>query len=125
MSAKKRANPITQDTVFRVFYLDEPLIDQIKQVREKRGQTLREFCAEAIEGEAERLVQALMELGVESTTVDTRPVRLPLSDSLIETLHDCRDLTDLPMSTILAVCLRKSTTRKRRRKGPSKKGSGK
>ena len=42
-----------------------------------------------------------------------------------ETLHDCRDLTDLPMSTILAVCLRKSTTRRRRRKGSSKKGTGK
>ena len=117
MSAKKRANPIMQDTVFRVFYLDEPLIEEIKQVREKRGQTLRAFCAEAIEGEAERLAEALVELGVESTTVDTRPVRLPLSDSLIATLHECRDLTDLPMSTILAVCLRKSTIRKRRRKG--------
>ncbi len=118
MSAKKRANPITQETVFRVFYLDEPLIDQIKEVREKRGQTLREFCAEAIEGDAERLVQALVDLGIRSTTTDTRPVRLPLSDSLIEILHECRDQTDLPMSTILAVCLRKSTTRRRR------KGSG-
>ena len=124
MSAKKRANPITQETVFRVFYLDDPLIEEIKKIRGRRGQTLREFCAEAIEGEAERLVQALVDLGIRSTTTDTRPVRLPLSDSLIETLHDCRDLTDLPMSTILAVCLRKSTTR-RRRKGPSKKGTGK
>ena len=120
MSAKQRANPITQDTVFRVFYLDDQLIDEIKQVREKRGQTLRAFCAEAITGEAERLAQALVDLGIQSTTAGTRPVRLPLSDSLIETLHECRDQTDLPMSTILSVCLRRSVGRRRRRKGTSK-----
>ncbi len=43
MPAKKRANPITQETVYRVFYLDSPTINLVKQVREKRGQTMREF----------------------------------------------------------------------------------
>jgi len=125
MPAKKRANLVTQETVYRVFYLDDPLIYQIKSVREKRGQTMREYCAEAIEGEAQRLAKALLDLGIQSTTAGTRPVRLPLSDSLLETLHECRDLTDLPMSTILSLCLRKSAARQRRRKSPSKKGTGK
>ena len=124
MPAKKRANPITQETVYRVFYLDDPLIDQIKVSREKRGQTMREYCAEAIDTEAQRLAKALLDLGVQSTTTGTRPVRLPLSDSLIETLHECRDVTDLPLSSILVVCLRRSAARKRRRKS-SKKGADK
>ena len=125
MPAKKRPNPLTQETVYRVFYLDESTIELVKQVREKRGQTMREFCQEAVEGEAQRLTKALLDLGIQSTTAGTRPVRLPLSDSLLETLHECRDLTDLPMSTFLAVCLRRSAARKRRRKSPSKKGTDK
>ena len=125
MPAKKRANPITQETIYRVFYLDDPLINQIKLSREKRGQTMREFCADAIDTEAQKLAKALLDLGVQSTTADTRPVRLPLSDSLLETLHECRDLTDLPMSTVLTLCLRKSAARKRQRKSSSKKGTTK
>ena len=71
------------------------------------------------------LAKALLDLGVQSTTAGTRPVRLPLSDSLLETLHDSRDLTDLPLSSILVFCLRRSAARKRRRKSPSKKGTDK
>ena len=58
MPAKHRANPKTQEIVYRVYRLSEPLRKAMRQKRAKRGQTVQEFIQAAVD-ELPRLVESL------------------------------------------------------------------
>jgi hypothetical protein len=51
MPAEHRDNPLTRETVWRVFNIPEDLRDAVRQRRQALGQTVREFVAYTIETE--------------------------------------------------------------------------
>jgi hypothetical protein len=125
MPGEHRDNPVTRETVYRVYHLPEDLRSALRERRQVMGQTVREFVAYAIETELPGLVQLLREqLPVPGGEV--RPARLPLTERLLEALKQAGDETGLPASRLLLACLARAARRKRRRRGtsPPTDGSG-
>ena len=114
MPAKHRPNPKTQETVYRVYRVPEPLRKAMRQKRAQRGQTVQEFLAGAVERELPRLAQLLGELGISSSDSAARPAKLPLDETVLKKLKKASEDTGLPQTSLLLACLRLSVKRKRR-----------
>ena len=55
MPAKHRPNPRTQETVYRVYHVPDPLRKAMNQKRAKWGETVQEFLTGAVERELPRV----------------------------------------------------------------------
>jgi hypothetical protein len=122
MPAGHRDNPVTRETVHRVYQFPEALRVAVGDRRRALGQTMRGFVAEAVAGElpglVARLRQALPELGGPA-----RPARLPLSETLLAQLRQAGAAVGLPASRLLLCCLARAAARKRRRRGTDADGA--
>ena len=114
MPAKHRPNPKTQETVYRVYHVPEPLRKTMRQRRAQRNQTVQEFIQTAVTGELPRLVESLGKLHVGPADPAARPAKLPLDDRLLASLKGASEETGLSQSQLLLACLRTSVSRKRR-----------
>jgi hypothetical protein len=114
MPAKHRPNPKTQETIYRVYRVPEPLRKAMRQKRAKWNQTTQEFLATAVEDELSRLVQALGALGIRGANPAARPAKLPLDDKLLGELKRASEETGLPQTSLLLACLQLSVQRRRR-----------
>ena len=114
MPAKHRPNPKTQETVYRVYRVPEPLRKTMRQKRIQRGQTVQEFIQAAVADELSRLVETLGSLGIEPPEVEARPAKLPLDNRLLGELKVANEATGVPQSQLLLSCIRASANRKRR-----------
>ena len=122
MPADHRDNPVTRETVHRVYQCPEALRLAVGERRRALGQTLRAFIAGAVEGELNRLVAQLREV-LPLPTGATRPARLPLSEPLLKALRRAGDETGLPASRLLLACLARAARRRRRRRGTAQQGA--
>ena len=113
MPAKHRPNPKTQETVYRVYRVSEPIRKALCQKRSQRGQTVQEFIQVAVVDELPRLVESLGKLHVVPADPEARPAKLPLDERLLASLKRASGETGLPQTQILLACLRTSTGRKR------------
>jgi hypothetical protein len=116
VSDQHRDNPVTRETVWRVYQLPEELRRVVRERRQALGQTLREFLAEAIETELPGLLAVLREHLPVAAGV-ARPARLPLTEPLLEALRSAGAETGLPAARLLLACLGRAGRRKRRRRG--------
>ena len=114
MPAKHRPNPKTQETVYRVYRVPEPLRKAMRQKRAKRNQTVQEFIQTAIAGELPRLVESLGKLHIVPIDPEARPAKLPLDERLLASLKKASSDTGLPQQQLLLACLRTAAGRKRR-----------
>ena len=114
MPAKHRPNPKTQETVYRVYQVPEPLRKAVRQKRSKWGQTVQEFLTGAVENELPRLVQMLGGLGISDSDSAARPAKWPLNEKVLGKLKKASGDTGLPQESLLLACLRLSVKRKRR-----------
>ena len=114
MPAKHRPNPKTQETVYRVYRVPEPLRKAMRQKRAKWGQTVQEFLAGAVDGELPRLVQMLGALGISGANPAAHPAKLPLDDRLLAELKRASEDTGLPQTPLFLACLQLSVKRRRR-----------
>jgi hypothetical protein len=115
MAAQHRDNPVTQETVWRVYQLPEELRRALRQRRQSLGQTLREYLSYAIETELPGLLAVLREHLPASPGL-ARPARLPLTERLLEALRSGGAETGLPAARLLLACLDRAARRKRRRR---------
>ncbi|MBY0526976.1 MAG: hypothetical protein K2R98_26520 [Gemmataceae bacterium] len=120
MTNRRRPNPVTAETVFRTYQLDDELRQALKSRRQALGLTVRAFVAQAIEEELDALVEAVKR---ELPMADKkgRPARLPLTEGLLGRLQEAGTATSLPASRLLVACLARAASRKRRRISPGKK----
>jgi hypothetical protein len=116
VSAQHRDNPLTRETVWRVYQLPEELRSAVRQRRQALGQTQREFLAYAIETELPGLLAVLREQ-LPAAAGQERPARLPLTEPLLEALRSAGAETGLPAARLLLACLGRAARRKRRRRG--------
>jgi hypothetical protein len=115
MTDRRRPNPVTAETIFRTYHLDDELRKAVKTRRQALGLTIRAFVADAIEGELDAIVDVVnRELPLAEKK--GRPARLPLTESLLGTLQHAADATGLPVSRLLITCLKRAAQRKRQRK---------
>ena len=114
MPAKHRPNPKTQETVYRVYRMPEPLRKAMRQKRAQRGQTVQEFIQAAVADELPRLVESLGNLHIGPADPDARPARLPLDERLLASLKGASTETGLSQSQLLLACFRTPASRKRR-----------
>jgi hypothetical protein len=114
MPAKHRPNPKTQETIYRVYRVPEPLRKAMRQRRAQRDQTVQEFIQTAVEDELPRLVESLGKLHIGPADPDSRPAKLPLNERLLATLRQASIETGLSQSQLLLASLRAATSRKRR-----------
>ena len=84
MPARPRKATATIEVTYRTYQLPTAVRAAIKAARLQRKQTLRDFCNEAIRGELPGLLQAVDEVGVGSAAGPRSPVRIPLTDGLID-----------------------------------------
>jgi len=102
---------------FRTYHLSPELRARIKARRKALDMTLEDFIKTAVESELKGLVRTMnQELPNLSRPTD-QPVRLPLSKEVLAPLQQAGNETGLPVSRLLQVCLWKSASRKRRKKG--------
>ena len=109
------ANQLHQ-TEFRTFSIGQELRQRIKQCRQSRGQTVREFVRLALETELTGLVEVLRRELPNLDAVEARPVRLPLTAELLGLLQRASTAVNLPANRLLLTCLAHSAARKRQRK---------
>ena len=114
MPAKHRPNPKTQETVYRVYRVPEPLRKAMRQKRAQRGQTVQEFIETAVVDELPRLVESLGNLHIGAADPDARPAKLPLDERLLANLKGASIETGLSQSQLLLASLRAAASRKRR-----------
>jgi len=116
VTALHRDNPVTRDTVWRVYQLPEELHRAVRQRRQALGQTLREFLVEAVATELPGLLVILRE-HLPAVAGVARPARLPLTEPLLEALRSAGAEAGLPAARLLLACLGRAARRKRRRGG--------
>ena len=114
MPAKHRPNPKTQETIYRVYRVSEPIRKAMRQKRAQRNQTVQEFIQVAVVDELPRLVESLSKLQIKTADSEARPAKLPLDDRLLASLKKASIDTGLPQSQLLIACLGTSASRKRR-----------
>ena len=114
MPAKHRPNPKTQETVYRVYRVPEPLRKAMRQKRAQRGQTVQDFIETAVVDELPRLVESLGNLHIGAADPDARPAKLPLDERLLASLKKASIDMGLPQAQLLITCLRTAANRKRR-----------
>ena len=114
MPAKHRPNPKTQETVYRVYRVPEPLRKSMCQKRAHRKQTVQEFIQTAIADELPRLVESLGKLHIGSANSGARPAKLPLDERLLVSLKQASAETGLSQSQLLLASLRTAAGRRRR-----------
>jgi hypothetical protein len=114
MPAKHRPNPKTQETVFRVYHVPEPLRKAMRKKRTQWKQTVQEFIQTAVADELPRLVESLGKLHIGPADPEARPAKLPLDERLLASLKTASIDTGLPQSQLLIACLHTSAGRKRR-----------
>jgi len=86
MPARHRANARTQETVFRVFRIPEPLRTGIKTRRTKFNATTVQVIQNAIDEVSSKIVSALKGLGFGFAGTKKRPARFPTSESNLSAL---------------------------------------
>ena len=101
MPAKHRSNPKTQDMIYRVYRVPEPLRRAMRQKRAQRNQTVQEFIQTAVVDELPRLVESLGKLHVGPADRDSRPAKLPLDERLLVSLRQANVETGLSQSQLL------------------------
>ena len=114
MPAKHRPNPKTQETIYRVYRVPEPLRKTMRQKRTQRNQKMQEFIQAAVADELPRLVENLGKLHVGPVDPEARPAKLPLDDRLLGKLKQASTETGLPQSQLFLACLGSAVNRKRR-----------
>jgi hypothetical protein len=114
MPAKHRPNPKTQDTIYRVYNVPEPLRKAMRQKRSQRKQTVQEFIQTAVADELPRLVESLGKLHIGPADPEARPAKLPLDERLLASLKGASIDTGIPQSRLLIACLGTAASRKRR-----------
>ena len=114
MPAKHRPNAKTQETVYRVYRVSEPIRKALCQKRSQRGQTVQEFIRVAVADELSRLVEGLSKLHVVPADPEACPAKFPLDERLLASLKRASSETGLPQTQIPLACLHTSASRKRR-----------
>ena len=114
MPAKHRPNPKTQETIYRVYRVPEPLRKAMRQKRAQRSQTVQEFLTGAVEDELPRLLESLGNLHIGPADPEACPAKLPLDERLLASLKRASIETGLSQSQLLLACLRTAASRKRR-----------
>jgi hypothetical protein len=113
MTDRRRPNPVTAETVFRTYRLDDELRIAVKARRQAWGLTIRAFVAEAIQSELGAIVD-VVNRELPQADKKGRPARLPLTESLLSQLQKAADVTDLPVSRLIVACLRRAARKKRK-----------
>src|SRR5262249_39958046 len=115
MAAEHRDDPVTRETVFRTYPLPEDLRAGLGRRRHALGHTLPAPVASALAPGLPGLVRALRDpLPVPGGSL--RPIRLPLTQALLNQLRDASDQTGIPATRLLIATLARAAARKRRRK---------
>ena len=120
MAGIHRDNEITRNTVHRVYHIGEELRRAINTRRSALGMTVREFAAEAVQGELPGLMDSLRSL-LPSPETDARPARLPMTELLLDDLREASQEVGIPAARLLLACLARAAARKRRR--PDRSGT--
>jgi hypothetical protein len=115
LSAQHRDDPVTRETVWRVYQMPEDLREAMRQRRLTQGLTVRELVADSLE-ELPGL-RALLREHLPRPSGDLRPIRLPLTEELLEQLRAAGEEVGLPATRLLLACLARAARRKRRRRG--------
>lgn len=106
MTAKKRTNSRTQEAIYRTFPLSEQTRALMHQKRELEELTIAKFLEQAIEAHLPGIIDELKEsLSPPLDSDETRPARLPLTQSLLEALKQGSIETGLPQTRLLAACV--------------------
>ena len=113
-AAKHRPNPKTQETIYRVYRVPEPLRKSMRRRRAQRGQTVQQFIQTAVADELPRLVESLGKLHIGLGDPESRPAKLPLDERLLASLKGASIDTGLSQSQLFLACLRTAASRKRR-----------
>ena len=102
---------------FRTYHLSPELRAKIGARRKALGQTVEEFIKMSVETELKGLVTGLQRELPNMSSSDAQPVRLPLTKEVLASLQKSSNQAGIPVNRLLLVCLLRSATRKRRRKG--------
>jgi hypothetical protein len=95
--------------------MPEDLREAMRQRRLTQGLTVRELVANSLE-ELPGL-RALLREHLPRPSGDLRPIRLPLTEELLEQLRAAGEEVGLPAARLLLACLARAARRKRRRRG--------
>lgn len=107
------------DVQHRVYKLDRPLREAIKQKREQVSTTNRELIREAVTEQLPQLVEELAKLGVAVEDAESvGPARLPMEHPVLQALARASQWSGLDQQQLLTACLRLQTR-------SSKKGGSK
>jgi len=99
----------------RTIKLPETLWQSVKTKAARYDTTVRQTVEEAVENEMHDVIVALQRLGVRGDRPHDKIVRVPLSKYALDRMHEGRRRTGLPAIKMLALCLHRHTTRRRRR----------
>jgi hypothetical protein len=108
--SRKRPNPRTQETIYRVYRLPEDLRAKLKARRIKFHATTAQVLQNAIDEALPRLVSELKALGFGFDGVKKRPARLPMSDGMLSSLKIASKQVGIDASKLLQAALQLMTT---------------
>lgn len=104
MAARHRANPATQQTVYRVYRLPEELRKRIKAKRDKHNITLQSVIEAATTESLPKIVNTLKTMGL-GFDGKKQVARLPMTDSLLGAFKVASKQTGIPASRLLQAAL--------------------
>jgi hypothetical protein len=103
-----RANPVTNETSYRVYHVAESLRDACKAARAEAGLSIREYIESTVASRLPGLVQQLRDLGF-AAMEKRRPARWPMGDATLSSLKGASEELGIPASDLLMICLRQAS----------------
>lgn len=100
---------VVRDEVFRVYRIDDSTREAIKNARLANAQTVKQFLDSAITEQLPLLLAELRASGITSVSGKLRPLRAPLTDSLVQLLQAASVDSGLPQSLLLLTALRRAS----------------
>lgn len=109
-AVKVEATKGAADVQHRVYRIDQPLKDAIKERREERGTTNRELIRKAVTAQLPGLVEELSKLGISiEDSQSVGPARLPMERPVLQALSRASQWSGLDQQQLLVACLRLQT----------------
>jgi hypothetical protein len=102
--ARKRPNPRTQETIYRVYRLPEDLRKRVKAKREKHNVNLQAVIVASATESLPKIVATLKTMGL-GFDGKKQVARLPMTDSLLGTFKVASKQTGIPASRLLQAAL--------------------
>jgi hypothetical protein len=102
--ARRRANPKTMTTVYRVYRLPPGLLSQVRAKREKHNTNLQAVITAAAMDSLPRIISTLKTMGL-GFDGKRKIARLPMTDSLLASFKVASKQTGVPASRLLQAAL--------------------